>query len=98
MNGERHDSCCNSGVGLIRHGFVNKFTSLARALARKSQPPEVTSTAMEASRKMRFYGIALAASAVVLGACAGGDKGAGDTSAVAVDTSAAAAPVTPAPT
>ena len=47
---------------------------------------------------MRFYGIALAASAVVLGACAGGDKGAGDTSAVAVDTSAAAAPVTPAPT
>jgi plastocyanin len=37
---------------------------------------------------MRFYGIALAASAVVLGACAGGDKGAGDTTAVAVDTSA----------
>jgi plastocyanin len=47
---------------------------------------------------MRFYGIALAASAVVLGACAGGDKGAGDTTAVAVDTSAAApAPATPAP-
>src|SRR5687767_1655333 len=44
---------------------------------------------------MRFYGIALAASAVVLGACAGGDKNAGDTTAVAVDTSAAA--VTPAP-
>jgi plastocyanin len=41
---------------------------------------------------MRFYGIALAASAVVLGACAGGDKGAGDTTAVAVDTSAAPAP------
>ena len=55
---------------------------------------------MEASRKMRFYGIALAASAVVLGACAGGDKGAGDTSAVAVDTSAApaAAPAAAAPT
>jgi plastocyanin len=55
---------------------------------------------MEASRKMRFYGIALAASAVVLGACAGGDKGAGDTSAVAVDTSAAPSPAattTPAP-
>src|SRR6476661_6074644 len=52
---------------------------------------------MEASRKMRFYGIALAASAVVLGACAGGDKGAGDTSAVAVDTSAAAAPAAAAP-
>jgi plastocyanin len=45
---------------------------------------------------MRFYGIALAASAVVLGACAGGDKNAGDTSAVAVDTTAA--PVAPAPT
>ena len=43
---------------------------------------------------MRFYGIALAASAVVLGACAGGDKGAGDTTAVAVDTSA---PVTTTP-
>jgi plastocyanin len=41
---------------------------------------------------MRFYGIALAASAVVLGACAGGDKTAGDTTAVAVDTSATAAP------
>jgi plastocyanin len=49
---------------------------------------------------MRFYGIALAASAVVLGACAGGDKGAGDTTAVAVDTSAApaaSATATPAP-
>jgi plastocyanin len=46
---------------------------------------------------MRFYGIALAASAVVLGACAGGDKGAGDTTAVAVDTSAAAATPAPAP-
>ena len=43
---------------------------------------------------MRFYGIALAASAVVLGACAGGDKNAGDTTAVAVDTSAAAAAAT----
>ncbi len=41
---------------------------------------------------MRFYGIALAASAVVLGACAGGDKNAGDTTAVAVDTTAAPAP------
>ena len=45
---------------------------------------------------MRFYGIALAASAVVLGACAGGDKGAADTTAVAVDTSTPAA-TTPAP-
>jgi plastocyanin len=46
-------------------------------------------------KEMRFYGIALIASAVVLGACAGGDKNAGDTTAVAVDTSAGA--VTPAP-
>ena len=49
---------------------------------------------------MRFYGIALAASAVVLSACAGGDKNAGDTTAVGVDTSAAAAApatTTPAP-
>ena len=46
---------------------------------------------------MRFYGIALAASAVVLGACAGGDKNAGDTTAVAVDTSAAVAPAAAAP-
>jgi plastocyanin len=45
---------------------------------------------------MRFYGIALAASAVVLGACAGGDKNAGDTTAVAVDTTAAVATPTPA--
>jgi plastocyanin len=47
---------------------------------------------------MRFYGIALAASAVVLGACAGGDKTAGDTTAVGVDTSAAVAPAPAAPT
>ena len=48
---------------------------------------------------MRFYAIALATSAVVLGACAGGDKGAADTSAVKIDTAApAAAAVTPAPT
>ena len=45
---------------------------------------------------MRFYGLALAASAVVLGACAGGDKNAGDTSAVAVDTAAAPAAMAPA--
>ncbi len=45
---------------------------------------------------MRFYGIALAASAVVLGACAGGDKNAGDTTAVAVDTSSMAAMPAPA--
>jgi plastocyanin len=44
---------------------------------------------------MRFYGFALAASAVVLGACAGGDKGTADTVAVATDTSAAAATTTP---
>ena len=47
---------------------------------------------------MRFYGIALAASAVVLGACAGGDKTAGDTTAVGVDTSSAVTPAPAAPT
>ena len=42
---------------------------------------------------MRFYGIALVASAGVLGACAGGDNAAADTSAVAIDnTTPAAAP------
>ncbi len=45
---------------------------------------------------MRFYGFALA-SAVVLSACAGGDKNAGDTTAVAIDTTAAPAAATPAP-
>jgi plastocyanin len=44
---------------------------------------------------MRLYGLALAASAVVLGACAGGDKGTADTVGVATDTSAAAATTTP---
>ena len=45
---------------------------------------------------MRFYGIALA-SAVVLGACAGADKNAGDTTAVAIDTSmSTVAPAAPA--
>lgn len=47
---------------------------------------------------MRFYGLALAASAVVLGACAGGDKGTADTVGVATDTSAAAATTTTATT
>lgn len=49
---------------------------------------------------MRFHGIALTLSAVVLGACAGADKAPGDTTAVAIDTSASAAtstPATPAP-
>ena len=46
---------------------------------------------------MRFYGIALAASAVVLGACAGGDNNAADTSAVAIDNSTPAASAAPAP-
>jgi len=44
---------------------------------------------------MRFYGLALTASAVILGACAGGDKGTADTVGVATDTSAAAATTTP---
>ncbi len=46
---------------------------------------------------MRFYGIALATSAVILAACAGGDNTAGDTSAVAIDTSTAATPAVSTP-
>jgi len=46
---------------------------------------------------MRFYGLTLAASVAVLGACAGGDKSnAADTVGVATDTAAAAAAPAPA--
>ncbi len=46
---------------------------------------------------MRFFGLALAAGTVFLGACAGGDKSnAADTVAVATDTSSAAAAPAPA--
>ncbi len=41
---------------------------------------------------MRLYGITLAASAIVLSACAGGDGTAADTSAVAIDTAMLGAP------
>jgi plastocyanin len=44
--------------------------------------------------KMRFYGLAVAVGVVALSACAGGDKKPGDTTAVAVDTSAAGAAAT----
>src|SRR5688572_9335856 len=47
--------------------------------------------------EMRFYGIALA-SAIVLGACAGGASSAADTSAVAIDTATTAAPAAATPT
>lgn len=48
---------------------------------------------------MRFHGLALAASAIFLGACAGGDKGnAADTVGVGVDTSAVAPAAPAAPT
>lgn len=40
---------------------------------------------------MRFYGLAVMVGAVALSACAGGDKRPGDTTAVAIDTSAPAA-------
>ncbi|HEY0529148.1 MAG TPA: plastocyanin/azurin family copper-binding protein [Gemmatimonadaceae bacterium] len=43
---------------------------------------------------MRFYGLAVAVGLVALGACAGGDKKPGDTTAVAVDTSSAGAATT----
>ena len=54
---------------------------------------------------MRFFGVALAASALVLGACGGGDKAATDTTAAAssaapapaTDSAAAAAPAAGAP-
>ena len=45
---------------------------------------------------MRFYALAFAASAIVLGACGGGEKKAADSAAPAPDTTAAAA--APAPT
>ncbi len=48
---------------------------------------------------MRFIGMALAASAIVLGACGGGENKGGDTAAVNKDTAAAVAPAaTPATT
>ncbi len=43
---------------------------------------------------MRFYGFAVAVGAITLGACAGGEKQPGDTTHVAVDTSAAATTTT----
>jgi plastocyanin len=47
---------------------------------------------------MRFYGLTLAASVALLGACAGGDQSnAADTVGVATDTAAVAAAATPAP-
>ena len=46
---------------------------------------------------MRFYGLTLALSTTVLGACAGGDQSNADTVAVASDTAAVAATPAPAP-
>jgi len=43
---------------------------------------------------MRFYGLAVAVGAIALGACAGGEKQPGDTTHVAVDTSASATTTT----
>ena len=45
---------------------------------------------------MRFYGLTLVASAVFLGACAGGDQSNTDTVGVATDTTAVAAAPAPA--
>lgn len=85
----------DAGGALISRDFVNKFTiSREGPHEREIHSPAVTSSALEASRKMWFYKIALVASAVVLSACAGGDNNAGDTSAIAIDTSMAA-PVAP---
>ncbi len=46
---------------------------------------------------MRFYGFAVAVAAITLGACAGGEKQPGDTTHVAVDTSAATTTTTTTP-
>ena len=43
---------------------------------------------------MRFYGLAVAVAAIAFGACAGGEKQPGDTTHVAVDTSASATTTT----
>src|SRR5256885_3991529 len=48
-------------------------------------------------QKMRFYGFAVAVAAITLGACAGGEKQPGDTTHVAVDTSAATTTTTTTP-
>src|SRR5213595_3122552 len=47
--------------------------------------------------KMRFYGFAVAVGAITLGACAGGEKQPGDTTHVAVDTSASTTTTTTTP-
>jgi plastocyanin len=46
---------------------------------------------------MRFYGFAVAVGAITLGACAGGEKQPGDTTHVAVDTSASTTTTTTTP-
>src|SRR5438477_1414350 len=46
---------------------------------------------------MRFYGLAVAVGAIALGACAGGEKQPGDTTHVAVDTSASTTTTTTTP-
>jgi plastocyanin len=80
-------------TALIFARFVNKFTRLRENVTEEPLNQDATSTGR--LFRMRFYGLTIAASAVVLGACAGGDKGTADTVGVATDTSAAAATATP---
>ena len=75
--------------------LVNKFTIW-----------EVTKTTLVSAllygsgglKKMRFNGFAVAVTAIALGACAGGEQKPGDTTHVAVDTSAASTTTTTATT
>src|SRR5258705_3100874 len=79
---------------LRRLALVNKFTMLDGA------PPSSTQrSSFRRPSEMRFYGIALLTSAVVLGACGGESKTATDTAAAsaAATSTATPAPATAAP-
>jgi plastocyanin len=86
-------------VGPYNSGWlVNKFTWLARMRGHEAHTRIVRNnrSALEAL-EMRRLGLALAASAFVLGACGGGEKTSADsTTAASPDTTAAAPSTTPA--
>lgn len=79
---------CRGGYLLVR-GLVNKFTKLNGA-----PWSELLTIQFWRSLEMRFYGIALLASAAVLGACGGEKQSATDTAAA---NAAAAAPMAATP-
>jgi plastocyanin len=68
--------------------LVNKFTI---SVVRKSTVIYALPYGSGRPHKMRFYGLAVAAGVITLGACAGGEKKPADTTHVAVDTSASTA-------